>query len=63
LLHWLIAFVKDEGTSLIVMATTLYFIIDCELLNIFKVYEGTCLGMWCLNLGNMLQMMTKSLLG
>ncbi len=44
LLHWVLAFVKYEGTSLIVMATTLYSIIDCELLNILKAYEGTCFG-------------------
>jgi hypothetical protein len=43
-LHWVIAFVKDESTSLIAMATTLYSIIDCELLNFFRVYEGTCFG-------------------
>jgi len=44
LLHWVLAFVKYEGTSLIAMATTLYSIIDCELLNILKVYEGICFG-------------------
>jgi hypothetical protein len=44
LLHRVIAFVKYEGTNLSAMATTLHSIIDCEPLNILRVYEGTCLG-------------------
>ncbi len=44
LLHWVIAFIKDEGTSLIAMVATLYSIIDCELFNILRVYEDTCFG-------------------
>jgi hypothetical protein len=30
LLHWVIAFVKDEGTNMMIMKTTLHSIIDCE---------------------------------
>ncbi len=44
LLHQVIAFVKDKGNNLIVMATTLQSIVDCEPLKLFKVYEGTCFG-------------------
>ncbi len=44
LLHWVIAFIKDEGTSLIAMVATLYSIIDCEQFNILRVYEDTCFG-------------------
>jgi hypothetical protein len=40
----MIAFVKDEGTNLVTMATTLHSIIDCEPMKIFRVYEGTCFG-------------------
>jgi len=39
LLHWVIAFAKDEGTNLATMATTLHSIINCEPLKILKVYE------------------------
>jgi hypothetical protein len=38
------AFVKDEGTNLVIMATTLHSIINCEPMKIFRVYEGTCFG-------------------
>jgi hypothetical protein len=41
MLHWVITFVKDEGTNLITMAIALHFIIDCEPLKKIKVYEGT----------------------
>ncbi len=44
LLHQVIAFVKDEGNKLIVMATTLHLIVDCEPLKLFRVYKGTPLG-------------------
>jgi hypothetical protein len=44
ILHQVIAFVKDEGTNLCAMATTLHSIVDCEPLKILKVYEGTCFG-------------------
>ncbi len=44
LLHQVIAFVKDEGSNLIVMATTLHLIVDCEPLKLFKVYKGTSFG-------------------
>jgi len=39
-----IAFVKVEGTNLVAMVIALHSIIDCELLKILKVYEGTCFG-------------------
>jgi hypothetical protein len=39
-----IAFVKDEGSNLISMASVLCSIIDCQLLKLLKVYEGTCFG-------------------
>jgi hypothetical protein len=41
LLHWVIAFAKDEGTNLATMATTLHSIINCEPLKILKIYEVT----------------------
>jgi hypothetical protein len=44
MLHWVIAFVKDEGTNLVTMVITLHFIVDCEPLNSFRVYEGTSFG-------------------
>jgi len=44
LLHRVIAFVKDEGNNVIVMAKALQSIIDCEPLKLFKIYEGTCFG-------------------
>jgi hypothetical protein len=44
LLHQILAFVNDENTNLIIMATTLYSIIDCECLKILRVYYGTCFG-------------------
>jgi hypothetical protein len=42
LLHWMIIFVKDEGTNLTIMVTILHSIIDYEPLKILKVSEGTC---------------------
>ncbi len=44
MLHQVIAFVKDEDTNLVIMATTLHSIIDYEPMKILKVYEGTCFG-------------------
>ncbi len=44
LLHRLIAFVKDEGIDLIVMATTLHSIVDCKLLKFFNIYNNKCFG-------------------
>jgi hypothetical protein len=43
-LHGVIAFVKDENIDLTTMATTMHSIIDCELLKICRVYEGTWFG-------------------
>ncbi len=40
-LHWMMVFVKDEGTNLTIMVAILYSIIDYEPLKILKVYEGT----------------------
>jgi hypothetical protein len=42
LLHRVIAFVKDEGIDLIVMATTLHSIVDYIPLDFFSIYDGTC---------------------
>lgn len=39
LLHQVLAFVNDESTNLITMATTLHSIIGCERLKILKVYN------------------------
>jgi len=39
-----ITFVKDESNNLIIMATTLYLIVDCEPLKLLRGYEGTCFG-------------------
>ncbi len=44
MLHWVIAFVKNEGTNLATMVITLHSIVDCEPLNNFRVYEGTSFG-------------------
>jgi hypothetical protein len=41
LLHWVIAFVKDESANFFTMVVVLHSIIDCEPLKILKVYEGT----------------------
>jgi hypothetical protein len=45
LLHWAITFVKDEGINLVAMVVVLHSIIDCELLKIHRVYEGTFFGL------------------
>jgi hypothetical protein len=42
LTHHVIAFVKDEGNNLTLMATTLHFI--NQPLKFQSVYEGTCFG-------------------
>lgn len=44
LLHQVIAFVKDEGSNLTIMATILQSIVDCEPLKLLRVYDGTCFG-------------------
>jgi hypothetical protein len=44
LIHQILVFVKDDDNNLSSMAPTLHSIIDCELLNLFHVYEGTCFG-------------------
>jgi len=44
LIHQMITFVKDEGNILGTMAVALWSIIDCELLKLLQVYEGTCFG-------------------
>ncbi len=44
LIHHVIAFVKDESNNLGSMVTTLWIIIDFELLKLLWVYEGTCFG-------------------
>jgi len=42
LMHHMIKFVKNKGINLISMATTLCFVVDCRLLKLQQVYEGTC---------------------
>ncbi len=42
LIYCVIDFVKNEGNNLGTMATTLQFIIDCEPLNLYQVYENIC---------------------
>ncbi len=44
LMHRVIAFVKDEGNNLSIMATKLCFIIICQPLKFNHVYEGTYFG-------------------
>jgi len=44
LLHWVMAFVKDEGIDLIVMATTLHSNVDYKSLNFFSIYDNKCFG-------------------
>ncbi len=40
----MIAFVKHEGKNLGTMATTLWSIINCELLKLLRVYKDICFG-------------------
>jgi uncharacterized membrane protein len=42
LMHYVIAYVKGKGNNLTSMVSMLCSIIDCELLNLSKVYKGTC---------------------
>ncbi len=44
LMYHMITFVKDEGNNLMSMAKTLCSIVDCHLLKLQWVYEGTCFG-------------------
>jgi hypothetical protein len=44
LMHHVITFMKDEGSNLSTMATTLCFIIICQPLKFNHVYEGTYFG-------------------
>ncbi len=44
LIRQILVFVKDDDNNLASMVTTLHSIIDCELLNLFQVYEGACFG-------------------
>jgi hypothetical protein len=44
LLHHVIAFKKNEGSNLIIIAFALHSIIDCQPLKRIKVYEGMCVG-------------------
>ncbi len=44
LMHQMITFVKDEGSNLMFMATTLCSIVDYRPLKLQRVYEGTCFG-------------------
>jgi len=44
LMHYVIAFVKDEGNNSKTMVTPLEFIVDYEPLKFFWVYEGFCFG-------------------
>lgn len=44
LLHQVIAFVKDEGSNLTIMATILQSIVDCGPLKLLRVYDATCFG-------------------
>ncbi len=43
-MHCMIAFVKNEGSNLMLMATTLCSIVDSRTLKLQWVYEGTCFG-------------------
>jgi len=42
LMHCMITFVKNEGSNLMSMATTLCSIVDCRPLKLQQVYEGMC---------------------
>ncbi len=44
LIHHVIAFIKDEGNNLSIMATALCFIIVCQPLTFNHVYEGAYFG-------------------
>lgn len=44
LIHHVFAFVKDEGNKLGTMVVELWSIVDCELLNLFQVFEDVCFG-------------------
>jgi hypothetical protein len=43
-MHHVITFMKDEGSNLNSMETTLHFIIICQPLKLNHVYESTCFG-------------------
>ncbi len=36
--------VKDEGSNLIVMTTTLKSIVKCEVLGVYESFQHTCFG-------------------
>ncbi len=42
LMHCMITFVKNEGSNLMSMLTTLCSIVDCRPLKFLQVYEGMC---------------------
>jgi len=44
LMHYVITYVKGKGNNLTSMVSMLCSIIDCELLNLSKVYIDTCFG-------------------
>jgi hypothetical protein len=44
LIHYVLAFVKDEGNELGIMFLELWSIVDCEHLNLFQVFEDICFG-------------------
>jgi uncharacterized membrane protein len=44
MMHYVIAYVKGKGNNLTSMVLMLCSIIYCELLNLSKVYKGTCFG-------------------
>jgi hypothetical protein len=55
LMHYVIAFVKDEGNNLMSMAISQHSIIDCHILKLQRVYEGMCFHHIRLKLVSMLQ--------
>jgi hypothetical protein len=61
LIHQVLAFVKNEGSNLASMATTLCSIVDCELLYLPRFMKALLLVMCCPKHVNILQMMTKFL--
>lgn len=42
LIHYVIAFVQNEGNNLTIMVTTLCSIVDCKPLNLEWFFEDTC---------------------
>jgi hypothetical protein len=55
-----IAYVKNEGSNLTTMTTTLKSIVKCEVLGLDEIFQGTCFGHVFRVHASMLQLMKSS---